>query len=136
MKIINKVLTLAALLLVSSVAFAGVAVIVHPSNADAIDKATISKIFLGKAKSFPSGGAIIPLTQSGAITDEFNTKLLGKSSSQLKAYWAKLVFTGKAKPPKSVSSAEMLELVRSNPSTIGFVDSSAVTADVKVVGTF
>ena len=136
MKIFNKVLTLAALLLVSSVAFAGVAVIVHPSNADAIDKAAISKIFLGKTKSFPSGGTIISLTQSGPVSDEFNTKLLGKSSSQLKAYWAKLVFTGKAKPPKSVSSAEMLELVKSNPSTIGFVDSSAVTADVKVVGTF
>jgi len=135
MKKFNQILILASLF-VSSFAFAEVAVIVHPSNTSALDKAAIAKIFLGKTKSFPGGGPIIALTQEGAITEEFNTKLLGKSSSQLKAYWAKLVFTGKAKPPKSVAEAEMLALVKNNPSTIGFIDSSKVTPDVKVIGTF
>ncbi|MBL4743533.1 MAG: hypothetical protein JKX87_02680 [Cycloclasticus sp.] len=136
MKKFNQTLVLFTSLLVSSFAFAEVAVIVHPSNANAFDKAAIAKIFLGKKKSFPSGGSIITLTQDGALADEFNTKLLGKSSSQLKAYWAKLIFTGKAIPPKTVAEGEMLELVKSNPSTIGFIDGSKVTADVKVIGRY
>jgi len=122
--------------LFSGFASAEVAVIVHPSNADAISQADVSAIFLGKKKAFPGGNSAVPIVLSDATTDEFNTKLLGKSASQLKSYWSKLVFTGKANPPKSVSSDEMLSLIKSNPNMIGFVDSANVSADVKVVGTY
>ncbi len=122
--------------LFSGYATAEVAVIVHPSNADAISKADISAIFLGKKKSFPGGSSAVPIVLNDASADEFNSKLLGKSASQLKSYWSKLVFTGKANPPKSVSSDEALSLIKSNPNMIGFVDSANVSADVKVVGTY
>lgn len=134
-----KNLYFAALLiatLFSGFASAEVTVIVHPSNADAISQADISAIFLGKKKSFPGGSSAVPIVLNDATTDEFNTKLLGKSASQLKSYWSKLVFTGKANPPKRVSSDEALSLIKSNPNMIGFVDSANVSADVKVVGTY
>jgi ABC-type phosphate transport system substrate-binding protein len=122
--------------LFSGFATAEVAVIVHPSNADAISQADVSAIFLGKKKAFPGGSSAVPIVLNDATTDEFNKKLLGKSASQLKSYWSKLVFTGKANPPTSVSSDEMLSLIKSNPNMIGFVDSANVSADVKVVGTY
>ena len=103
-----KNLYLAVLLiatLFSGFATAEVAVIVHPSNADTISQNDVSDIFLGKTKSFPGGSSVVPIVLNDATVDEFNTKLLGKSSSQLQSYWSKLVFTGKANPPKSVSSA-------------------------------
>lgn len=120
-------------------ALAEISVVVHPSNAASLDQSVISRIFLGKLKSFPGGEQAVPINQaeSSATTDSFNKSVLKKSGSQLKAYWSKLVFTGKGTPPKVMASdQEVIDLVKSNPNIIGYVDSSAVTGDVKVIATF
>ncbi len=139
MKFVKSKLAVAAIALFASVAQAEVAVVVHPSNAASLDQASLSRIFLGKMKSFPGGGQAVPLNQSegNAATAEFNNKVLKKSASQLKAYWSKLVFTGKGTPPKALASdSEVINLVSSNPNVIGYVDASAVTGAVKVVAKF
>lgn len=118
---------------------AEIAVVVHPSNAAALNPEAIAQIYLGRSKSFPDGQAALPLGQpdSSKTTELFNQKVLNKSGSQIKAYWSKLVFTGKGTPPKEISSdAEMLELVSQNPSVIGYVDKASVTDKVKVLATF
>ena len=115
-----------------------VSVIVHPSNGSSLDKSSISRIFLGKAKSFPGGGQAVPinLADGSGGSSDFNDKVLNKSASQLKAYWSKLVFTGKGTPPKTVDSdAEMIALIAANPNMIGFVEGSG-DGSVKVVATF
>lgn len=131
-----KTVLLIAGLVLSPLAQAEVAVIVHPSNAATLDADAISKLFLGREKSFPGGAAAVPLALSddAAATAEFNDKILKKPSSQLKAYWSKLIFTGKGTPPKEIASdAEMVKLISSNPNMIGFVDAKAVDGSVKVV---
>ena len=139
MKLFKTKACLLAIALIAPLAQAEIAVIVHPSNAAAIDDASISRIFLGKLKSYPGGGQALPINQnegSGA-TGEFNSKVLKKSGSQLKAYWSKLVFTGKGTPPKAVASdAEVINLVSSNPNIIGYVDAGSVTGAVKVVAKY
>ena len=117
---------------------AEMAVIVHPSNAASLDKAVISKIFLGKTKKFPGGGAVVPLNQAegSAPRQAFNQNVLSKSSAQLKAYWSKLVFTGKGTPPKDVSVSEAKSLVAANPNFIGYIDSAEADSSVKVVMSF
>lgn len=63
--------------------------------------------------------------------------MLGKSESQYSAFWSKLVFTGRGTPPEMIATEdEMLNLVATNPNTIGFIDESKVDSNVKVVGTF
>ena len=114
-------------------------IIVHPSNADALDQSAISKIFLGKSGKFPGGSKAVPVAQSdgAASAEEFNDKVLGKSSSQLKSYWSKLVFTGKGTPPKEVTSdQDVIDLISANPNMIGYVSSGSATGAVKVVGSF
>ncbi|MFC3033833.1 phosphate ABC transporter substrate-binding protein [Pseudoalteromonas fenneropenaei] len=125
--------------LLSASAQAGVAVIVHPSNDSALDVAAINRIFTGKEKAFTNGNKVIPIGQEATspATDEFNEKVLNKTAAQLKAYWSKLVFTGKGTPPKEVSNdAEVIKLVAANPDTIGYVSSSAVDGSVKVIQEF
>ena len=122
----------------SATALSDVHVVVHNSNNDEFDNKVISRIFLGKSKSFPSGVPAIPInqTENAQITSLFNKKVLNKSSSQLKAYWSKLVFTGKGTPPKSVSGdQQVMELVTNNPNFIGFVSSDALDGSVKVIAT-
>jgi len=133
--------TLIALItmLFSSFAYSGVAVIVHPSNAATLGKTEISRVFLGKMKSYPGGGAAVPINlKEGAGTRaNFEKAVLKKSSSQIKAYWSKLVFTGKGTPPKEVASDhEVITLIKTNPNLIGYVSDASVTSDVKVVATF
>jgi ABC-type phosphate transport system substrate-binding protein len=126
--------------LASSLASAEISVIVSTNNPnESIDQATVSKIFLGKAKSFPDGSQAVPIDQDdgAAARVAFNSTVLGKSASQLKSYWSRLIFTGKGTPPKqSGNDAAVKELVANNPNIIGYVDSSAVDASVKVVHKF
>lgn len=135
----NKLLCLILLSLVSMPLFAGVVVIVHPSNADTVDQKVIENIFLGKTKTFPCGAQAVPVNLDSAmpLRETFDTKVLGKSSSQLKSYWSQKVFTGKGTPPKEVTSgAEMIKLVASNPNIIGYIDSSEANDSVKVIAEF
>jgi ABC-type phosphate transport system substrate-binding protein len=138
-KVISR-LAIAMTFFVTALANAEVAVIVSASNANsALDQDTISRVFLGKTSNFPDGSQAIPVDQNegSASREAFNDKVLGKSSSQLKAYWSRLIFTGKGTPPKeSGSDADIKNLIAKNPNLIGYVDSSVVDSSVKVVFKF
>jgi ABC-type phosphate transport system substrate-binding protein len=113
-----------------------VVVVSSKSAAGSLTAAQAADIFLGKATSFPSGGQAIPIDQSegSAIRDEFYTKVGGKSAAQVKAYWSKIIFSGKGQPPKEVAdSAAVKKLIADNPNVIGYIDKGAVDGSVKVV---
>jgi len=120
--------------------FAEVAVIISSANSNAsIASGDITKIFLGKSKKFPDGSQAVPIDQDDGTParDAFNEKVLGKSDSQLKSYWSRLIFTGKGTPPKqSGSDADVKALIAKNPNMIGYIDASAVDGSVKVVHKF
>lgn len=134
----KKIILASALSLYSLTSLANVAVIVNPNNANNLDAETIKKIYLGKLKSYDNGSKVNPVNQDGnTITDEFNEKVVGKSSSQLNAYWSKLVFTGKGTPPEKLSSDQaVIDYVSGNNDAIGYIDGSKVSDKVKVVATF
>jgi len=117
--------------------FAGVSVIVHPDNPNTtLEAKDLQKIFLGKTKKFPSGDKVVPidLSQDSQTKAAFYEGIIKKKMSQLTAYWSKLIFTGKAQPPKAVSSEEeAIKYVSENPDAIAYVDSSKVTDKVKVI---
>lgn len=118
---------------------AEIAVVVNPGVSDTLDASTISKIFLGKSKRFPSGASATPVNQNegNAIVDQFNQQVLKRNSSQVKAYWSKLLFTGKGKPPVQLASdADVLQKVASDASAIGYVDAASVNDTVKVIAKF
>ncbi len=133
-------LAIALTLLVSSVAFADMVVIVSAKNANyGLDKIDIEQIFLGKKSAFPDGAKAVPVDQNedSAVRTAFNDKVLGKTSGQLKAYWSRLIFTGKGTPPKEAGAdADIVKLVADDPSLVGYVSASAVNGSVKVVFEF
>jgi ABC-type phosphate transport system substrate-binding protein len=119
----------------SSIAFAEVVVIVNPGNSASIDEEQVIKIFLGQSKTFSNGSEAIPIDQKpGDLRDDFGNKILKKNPSQLKAQWARQIFTGGAKPPKELNSDdEILKFVASTPGAIAYMDSSKVNKSVKVL---
>jgi ABC-type phosphate transport system substrate-binding protein len=122
-----------------SLALAEIVVIVSAgSSVSSLDKSDVARIFLGRANTFPNGDRVVPINQAedGAVRTEFDLTLLGKSQAQMKAYWAKQSFSGRATPPDEVNGdSDVVAAVGSDPALIGYVDSSAVTGAVKVVYT-
>ncbi|WP_416307804.1 phosphate ABC transporter substrate-binding protein [Neptunicella sp. SCSIO 80796] len=134
MKKLFSMIALVSSALFSSFSNADIAVIVNPANSATISQDDVVKLFLGKAKSFSNGDTAVPVNQENGAVDEFNSKVLNKSGSQIKAYWSKLVFTGKGTPPKEVDGDdEVKKLVADNPNIIGYIDASKADGSVKVV---
>ena len=135
----SKLLLCTSVFFLSFSSIADVAVVVNSTNADIIDDSDIARIFMGKMKAFPSGGSIEPINSvsGSAVRSEFEEKVLNKSSSQMKAYWSKLIFSGRSKPPTELGSdAEVLKHIAANAGAIGYVDAASVDASVKVLKTF
>ena len=95
---------LALVLLAAGLACADVVVVVGArSPATALSKEQINAIYFLRAKSLPSGEAVIPLMQAGPAKDVFLSAVLGKTDATMKAYWAKLTFTGNGTAPSEVA---------------------------------
>jgi len=132
----SKLLSITALALAGA-AQAQVVVIVNPKSAMAsMTPDQVASIFLGKSNTLPSGATATALdqTESAAVREVFYSKVTGKQAAQVKAAWSRLVFSGKATPPKELSSsAEVKKAVAANVDAIGYIEKSAVDASVKVV---
>ena len=130
-----------ALLLAVSVcapsAYADVVVIVSAkSTITHLTAEQTAKIFLGKASSFPDDRDAVPIDQAvgSSIRDEFYSKVVHKSSPQVSAYWAKMIFTGDGRPPEIMENNLVVrKAVANNPNAIGYIDKSAVDKSVRVV---
>jgi len=89
-----------------------------------------SQFFLGKSNMFTP----IDQAEGSPIRNDFYQKLTDKDAAQVKAIWSKLVFTGKATPPKEYkSNADVKKAVADDPKAIGYIDKSALDDSVKVI---
>lgn len=96
----------------------------------------VADIFLGQLANFPGGAEAVALDQriGSAERDEFYSKVASKTRPLVKAYWTKMIFTGRGQPPKEVAdSAAIRKMVADNPSLIGYIDKSALDPSVKAV---
>ena len=130
-------LTALLLLACCKLAFADIAVVVHPNNStDSITAIQAANVFLGKTKTMPDGTLIIPIDQSrkSPVRNDFYLKLVNKNPNQLNAYWARQVFTGKSQPPIQVNNDDEVKLlIGENPNMIGYINADAIDSNVKVI---
>jgi ABC-type phosphate transport system substrate-binding protein len=120
---------LAVNLMLVAVAQAEVVVIGNLA-APTMTKDEVTQFFLGKNQ------AMKPLDRpnSEPIKTQFYQKLSGQDLSQIKATWSRLVFTGKATPPKELpDAAAVKQAVAADPKAIGYIDKSEVDNSVKVL---
>lgn len=113
-----------------------VAVVSASSPIVALSRNQLLDIFLGKTSRYPDGTPAVPLDQSegSSLRDQFYTKVAERSAAQMKAYWSKVIFTGRGQPPPTVaSSIEMKKRLRDNPAAIGYIDSTLVDDSVRVL---
>lgn len=125
------------LFLLFQTATAGVAVIGNPElSIRSITSSQAADIFLGKMTKLPDGTplTVIEHKDGDAVKEEFYNNVVGKSFSQLKAYWAKLVFTGEGVPPKEYAGDKaVMQRVANTPGAIGYVSDESVDRSVRVL---
>jgi len=113
-------------------------VVVVSSNSPVVElnKNQLADIFLGKVRRFPDGREVVPIDQEEgmAARDEFYAKFIGKSATQIKAHWSKIIFASRGRPPKAaLSGDEVKNLLAENPNAIGYIERSEVDSRVKVL---
>ncbi len=140
MRLINRngwILIGLALGLMSRMAAADIVVVVSAkSPVGALSKEQVEDIFLGKTIRFPDGALAVAIDQpeGSAIRNEFYVKVVGKTAAQIKAYWSKIIFTGRGQPPPSVSNTvEMMKRISANPAAIGYIDRDMMNDSVRAV---
>ena len=128
---------LLALMLLAGAARADVVVIVSLKNPlKSLSGEQASDLFLGKVAEFPNGAKAVPIDQNegSPARDVFYLKNSGKARAQMKAHWARMLFTGRGQPPvESGDSDAIKRLVAENPNLIGYIDRSALDSSVKPV---
>lgn len=118
-------------------AYAALAIIVHPgNNLSGITADQAADIYLARTGVFPNGKRASPVDQvsSSPARQKFYRSVIKKDESVLRVYWSKLLFTGKAQPPREIGDdADVKNWVASNPDAIGYVDGKFVDSSVKVL---
>lgn len=121
----------------SATAGADVVVVVSPENPlSSLTRREVADIFLGKSQRFPDGRSAVPLDQAAgsAAQAQFYQLVSDKRATEIKAYWAKMIFTGRGQPPAAVGDdAQMKQALAANPNAIGYLDPQAVDDSVKVL---
>ena len=118
-----------------STAYADIVVVVSAkSSVASLTKEQVSDIYLGKSQDLGGGSAVLFDLPDGSVKDGFYEKATGRSLSQVKATWSKLLFNGKGIPPKEIANAnDLKKAISENPHAIGYLDSGAVDGSIKVV---
>jgi hypothetical protein len=113
-----------------------VAVVSSKSSITTLSKNQVMEIFLGKRTRFPDGSSAVPIdqTEGSVARDEFYSRFADMSPAQVKAYWSKIIFTGRGQPPRAAADGvEAKKLVIANLSAISYIDRSLVDSSLRVV---
>lgn len=127
----------AALMLASAPGIAGVVVIVSAkSTVASLSKGEAASLYLGKTTTLPGGGSakLYDSSDANPARGLFYQAATGKSASQVKSVWSRLVFSGRVSPPHELASdAAVVKAVAADPAAVGYVDSAALDGTVKAV---
>ncbi len=122
---------------VTGTLFADVVVITNrTTDIDSLTAKEVKLLYLQKKKTFPNGVVAIVGDQpsDSDVRDEFNKKVLKKSSKKIKRYWSKRIFSGKGVPPKVIGKdEEMKKWVANTPNSLGYIDAKSLDNSVKVI---
>lgn len=102
----------------------------------ALSRQEVQDIFLGRSTQFPDGRRAVPVDQSpdSAVRQAFNSDLLERSPAQIRSHWAKIIFTGRGRPPVDVADDDAVKAaITSNAHAIGYIRPDQVDDRVSVV---
>lgn len=133
-----KLACIAVVLLTSTLTNAdALVVIVNPaSGVGQMTRSEVASIYMARTRTLAPGVAALPLDIAGDASEKrrFYSALLGKTLPEVNAYWARLLFTGRATPPQQIGDeVSVVATVAENKGAIGYVSKGKINARVKVI---
>ena len=120
--------------------WADLVVVASPkSGIERMTREEVVYVFMGRWRQLPSGIPAQPIDSpiDSAERAQFYRQLVNKEPSDIKAYWARLVFSGGARPPVSAQSREeQMRLLASQPGAVAYMERSVVDSRVRIVFEF
>jgi ABC-type phosphate transport system substrate-binding protein len=116
-----------------------VVVVPARSEVEALSRDQVINIFLGRYRQLPSGITATPIDQPREHADKarFYRLLVNKDLTEIDAYWARLVFSGKTPPPRQANSSKAVtQWLSQDKGAIGYMERAQADARVKVVFSF
>lgn len=133
-KLIGTLLTLCLLSPTTHASFAQeIAIIGNIDNNTQVTQDEIVNIFMGRFRQFSDGKLAKPIDNE-SLKQEFYLALVNKSSAEINAYWARLIFSGRTSPPeKAEDSNKVIDAVVKQSQAIAYVPLNKVDNKVKVL---
>jgi ABC-type phosphate transport system substrate-binding protein len=133
-----RLVAAAALVLACAGAQAGelVAIVSARSTVENLRPEQVAAIFLGQSTRFPGGGVATAVDQpiGSPQRDGFYLRVTGKTPALLKAWWSKMIFTGRGQPPRELAgNAAVRQAVAADPGLIGYIDREALDPSVRQI---
>lgn len=114
-----------------------IVVVVNPAaGVETLSRNEVINIFLGSFRQLPSGIAALPidLPSGHPARVEFYRLLVGKNPAEINTYWARLIFSGKTRPPIQAERVEdALSMVQGSVGAITYLERSKVSGKLKIV---
>jgi ABC-type phosphate transport system substrate-binding protein len=129
----NFIIIIIAIVFILIPVHAQVSVIANKSINETVNASKIANIYSLTLTKWSSGSKIVVFDNNSDIKTNFY-KEIGTDQMSLKKEWMKKQLTGEAKAPEALGSDdEVISKVSSTPGAIGFVKSSSVNGNVKVL---
>lgn len=99
-----------------------------------VDADTVKKIYSGYITKWPDGTRIVVAVMENApFHEDFLKTYVGKTKTQFKATWKKLMFTGKGKYPTNFDTVkDLVDFVAATDGAIGYVNEGAKPQGVSI----
>jgi hypothetical protein len=114
-----------------------VVVIGHPGiGVQTLSDQVVRDLYLGKTVQLSTGTRveIIDLPVGHPVRNNFYIFVIGRDPGQMRAYWAKRIFTGKGTPPDTrPDERSVIRWVAAGPGRIAYVSADMVDDSVKVL---
>ncbi|MDF2177729.1 hypothetical protein P2G88_05655 [Aliiglaciecola sp. CAU 1673] len=116
-----------------------VVVVNHSNPIDELDQKQVMDLYMGRYTSFPNSMPATPIDypSNSAVKQQFYKMLVNKDEKKIRAYWSRLLFSGRAKPPMEAESGENIPtLLADNNAALAYVPVDQVTSEMKIVFQF
>lgn len=106
--------------------------VVTGADGPTITKEQLANVYLGRSKDFKP----LDLPEGNAIREAFYRKSTDRDIAQIKAVWARVIFSGQGKPPVIVPDASAVKkALGADQQAVGYIPKSEVDGSVKVLMT-
>lgn len=104
------------------------------SDISTLDEASLQAVFLGLLTKDPQLRTLKPVDlHNSDDRDFFYQILVGRNRHQMQAYWSRMSFTGRGRPPTELEVKDLIAALENNPRLIAYVPTDLVNDKVKVL---